>query len=77
MPSRRLALQRPERCKYCQELGSVRLQNTVRGDVVYLSWACGACQREWPTTVGEAMMKERRGGLPDHRDAPRKDRRRA
>jgi hypothetical protein len=71
----RLTLRIPERCPQCDALGTVHLQQVVRGPSVHLSWECSSCEIEWDAAAGELYFLERRIGLPDCRKLPRTDRR--
>lgn len=68
----RLSLQPPVTCVQCGVSGKVRLENTVKGGSVRLSWLCRACNHAWPVSdVGV----ERRAGVTDRRRITRSDRR--
>jgi hypothetical protein len=64
-----------QRCPQCDALGTVHLQQVIRGPSVHLSWECTGCQTEWDTAAEEPLFSERRIGLPDRRKLPRTDRR--
>jgi len=56
-----------QRCPQCDALGTVHLQQVIRGPLVHLSWECTGCQTEWDTAAEELLFSERRMGLPDRR----------
>ena len=73
----RFRLHIPERCPDCQQVGGIKLEQTIKGADVDLNWCCGACNHSWPVKDGEVDTVERRSGEPDHRQTPRADRRAA
>jgi hypothetical protein len=72
-----LSLQLPERCAQCDAVGTVALQQIIKGTSVYLSWCCGRCNAEWAIREGEPQFVERRLGATDRRRVTRGDRRKA
>jgi hypothetical protein len=48
MPDNPVVLRVPRQCATCGRLGTVKLQQTIRGERVILDWCCGACDAEWP-----------------------------
>jgi hypothetical protein len=65
--------QAPDRCKKCQELASVRLEQTLKGSLVVLTWCCRVCGFEWPVLPSEHI--QRRRAPADRRKLPRGERR--
>jgi hypothetical protein len=70
----RLALRLPERCRFCNAVGSVSLEQTIKGKSVVLTWCCQRCDQEWPVTP-EEEEHDRRLGTDERRRTSRKDRR--
>lgn len=70
-----LSLRLPERCAQCDAPGTVRLQQVIKGDAVFLSWCCSRCEAEWAIAEGEPHFVERRAGVSDRRRLTRTDRR--
>jgi hypothetical protein len=68
----RLSLRVPRICPHCGASERVKLEQTIKGSTVILSWCCTACDHGWPITITDA---ERRREERDRRKAPRKDRR--
>ena len=48
MPNTPVVLRTPAKCTLCGTTGTVKLQQTIRGDHVILEWHCTACDAEWP-----------------------------
>jgi hypothetical protein len=71
MPDR-LSLRVPPTCPHCGAVGSVKLEQTIKGAMANLSWCCTACDTAWPINFTDA---ERRKPAHDRRKVPRKDRR--
>lgn len=63
-------------CPQCGAHGTIRLQQTVRGESIVLDWSCSRCETEWSVERGEPEFVERRVGPVDRRVSPRGDRRR-
>jgi hypothetical protein len=38
----------PAQCKQCQAGGSVSLQQSLKGEIVLLTWCCRMCHADWP-----------------------------
>jgi hypothetical protein len=64
----------PERCRFCNALGSVRLEQTIKARSVTLRWCCNLCDQGWPITDEDAQP-ERRAATKDRRRTTRADRR--
>jgi hypothetical protein len=63
MPVERVSLRLPEACARCGRAGSVKLEQTITGEDVALSWRCGACGDDWPVSAkDERRLAERRAG---------------
>jgi len=56
-------------------VGTVEMQQVIKGQAVVLSWCCTQCEAEWPVSLDKPDFVERRRGSPDRRRAPRQDRR--
>jgi hypothetical protein len=69
-----LRLRLPERCKFCDALGTVRPEHTIRAKSVTVMWCCNRCDREWPITEDD-YQQERRREVSDRRKQTRSDRR--
>jgi hypothetical protein len=54
VPERPITLRVPLRCGDCGARGTVRLQQTLKGEDVTLEWYCTACQAEWPVRRKDA-----------------------
>jgi len=48
MPETPVRLRVPPNCVRCGMAGTIRLQQTIKGESVVLEWACTACEAEWP-----------------------------
>ena len=55
VPNTPIALRVPKECEHCHRTGTVRLQQTLKGDQMNLEWCCTACQHEWPVTRKEEV----------------------
>lgn len=55
MPNTPVVLTVPPVCLTCGTAGTVKLQQTIRGEHVVLEWACSACQAEWPVRRKEEV----------------------
>jgi hypothetical protein len=71
----RLAVRVPEHCVSCSAIGSVSLEQTIRGTSIALNWSCSKCGHTWPVAPGEEHI-DRRFGDDDRRGTARGDRRR-
>jgi hypothetical protein len=58
MPNTPVVLQVPRACVQCGRDGTVRLQQTIRGENVVLEWSCIACHAEWPVRRKEEVRTE-------------------
>ena len=47
----RVALKVPSRCPACRREKMVKLEQTIKGDSVLLSWCCRACDHHWPVRL--------------------------
>jgi len=56
-------------------VGSIRLEHTIQGRSVELTWCCHVCNHAWPVAVDERELTERRGDVRERRRVVRKDRR--
>jgi hypothetical protein len=48
MPETPVRLRVPAACVGCGARGTVKLQQTIRGENVVLEWNCTICNAEWP-----------------------------
>jgi len=64
----------PERCPTCNQMGSIRPEQTIRGSLVTLCWCCSFCSHAWPISDDERQL-DRRQAERDRRTVPRSDRR--
>ena len=80
MLSDRFAFRLPTQCPNCgpSAAAGIKLEQTVKGPMIYLAWLCGLCGVRWP--IRPAEQGERRTGerrLVMRKRLPPKDRRRA
>ena len=48
MPQTPISLNVPPACRECGSRGTVKLQQSIKGDHVALQWHCTECKAEWP-----------------------------
>jgi hypothetical protein len=59
----------------CAAVGGVRLEHTITGKSVELSWSCHHCEHAWPISAEDRELTDRRKAAPERRRVVRKDRR--
>jgi hypothetical protein len=64
----------PDRCKFCDALGTVTIEMTIVRGVTKRSWCCRGCRREWPLTARELKAFERHFVSTERGPAPRRRR---
>lgn len=55
MPETPIALRVPQQCANCGKAGTVKLQQTIKGERIVLDWYCTACEAEWPVKRKEEV----------------------
>jgi hypothetical protein len=61
----------PDQCRFCEAVGKVVLESTIKGSIATIDWCCTRCQRTWPIAEEDA---ERRVSA-ERRKTSRNDRR--
>lgn len=74
----RFRLTVPDTCPECRGRSTVKLEHTIKGSSVTLSWCCHQCSHGWVVNERDVSMVERRRSdagerrayaLPDRRGA--------
>ena len=55
MPNTPIEIEIPQACRDCGRVGTVHLQQTIRGARVILQWHCASCDAEWVVTRKEQV----------------------
>ena len=61
-------------CQGCGAVGTVRIEQTLKGDTVTFMWCCRACDHEWRITEDDHLPEHRKAPA-DRRKVTRKERR--
>ena len=64
----------PDRCKFCDALGTVTIEMTIVRGVTKRTWCCRGCRREWPLSARELKAFERHFVSSDRTPAARRRR---
>ena len=80
MPADRFAFRIPKQCPNCgpDAAASIQIEQTSKGQLLYLRWQCGRCGLHWPIEEkeqGDRRVKERR--VAARKRVPAKERRKA